>query len=442
MKKLRIGITGLRRAGKTVFLTSLINHLLDGSEDTLAIFKDEGVTFSGKALPLKPLTAAFPYERYLDGFRQEEPDWPGRTFQVSEFRIGLVWKRGKKRRRIDLRLIDYPGERLIDMPLLGKSFERWSEETIQIAEVGLRKGLSESWRQKCDQITAGSHIEAESVSAAIAEYKTYLHACKDAGLTFLQPSGVLLEKGETLSLNLDFCPLPEPVLKAAPDLAQTLKSRYNAYIRDYVKPFRRTLVKCSRQIVLVDVLKILRQGVDSYNDTRRCLRSVLDAYGYSRHRFWLSPLRIVDWLTKIHRVAFVATKADQCARGTRANLKTLLEELVRPKHRELQATMPEGRLGFHFCAAHRCTKDTSKTYEGKALSCLQGVLLDNLEGAEGIWFPGEVPAEWPDTEWDPNEREFGFPDFAPTPLPKRDGAVIDHINLDKVFWHIIEGVIR
>ena len=44
-ESIQIG-AALKKAGKTVFLTSLINHLLEGNEDTFQAFNDEAVTFS------------------------------------------------------------------------------------------------------------------------------------------------------------------------------------------------------------------------------------------------------------------------------------------------------------------------------------------------------------------------------------------------------------
>ena len=209
-----------------------------------------------------------------------------------------------------------------------------------------------------------------------------------------------------------------------------------------MRPFFRTAARCSRQIVLVDVMRVLRRGVHSYNDTRRSLRRVLDAYGYAEQRHPLSPLRLLDlFATKVDRVLFVATKADQCTKATRGNLRYLLEELVEPKRRELAVGLPDGRPRVTFCAAHRSTEDAAKEFEGRQLSCLRGHRADKAADKDGPWFPGEIPPAWPDDQWDPEQSQFIFPDFLPARLPMRDGALAPHINLDKVFWHTVEDIV-
>ena len=103
--------------------------------------------------------------------------------------------------------------------------------------------------------------------------------------------------------------------------------------------------------------------------------------------------------------------------------------------------LPHGRPKVTFCAALRATDDAVKQYDGRDLSCLRGFREDRAPEKEGPWFPGEVPPEWPEDAWDPEESQYAFPDFLPRRLPMRDGAVFPHINLDKVFWHVVEDLI-
>jgi predicted YcjX-like family ATPase len=439
MRTLRVAVTGLRQAGKTVFLTSLINHLLDGSEETLPAFRDEAVTFSAAPLPRRPGSTAFPYLRHLDELRSQTPSWPARTAEVTEFPLALTVRnlRNHRVRRIALEFVDYPGERLLDLPMLSMTYAQWSDQVLRDAEVGLRRDLSGPWLDQCGRIGFG-----RGAAAAVEQYAAYLRACREAGLSYLQPSAVLLADGSGGRHGPAFCPLPEDVRVAAADLASAYELRYRRYVRRHVRPFFRAAARCSRQIVLVDVMRILRRGVHAYNDTRRSLRAVLDAYGYAEQRHPLSPLRLLDLVsTKVDRVLFVATKADQCTKATRGNLRYLLEELVEPKRRELAASLPDGRPRVTFCAAHRSTEDAAKNVDGARVSCLRGCRTDGPPGKDGPWYPGEVPPAWPENQWDPEERQFTFPDFLPPRLPMRDGAVVPHINLDKVFWHAVEDAL-
>ncbi len=444
MKTVRVAVTGLRQAGKTVFLTSLINHLLEGSEETLQAFQDEAVTFSARRLPLPPHVKPFPYHAYLEALRRERPVWPERTFDLSEFRLELTLRNLNKRRTrvLALDLVDYPGERLLDMPMLTRDYAEWSDEAAREAAGAPKAELSADWLARCAELGAGNAPDDAATRGAVAAYRDYLRSCHERGFTYLQPAAMLMGPEHVAGASLRFCPLPAAVRERSPLVAARFGERYDAYVRQCVRPFFARAARCTRQIVLVDVLKILRQGVDSYNDTRRCLRAILDAYVYATQRHPLSPMRLIDaFRTQISRVAFVATKADQCTRATRGNLRFLLEELINPKRRQLIATLPDGRPRIMFCAAHRATEDAVKLYEGRDLSCLRGRREDAEQEKEGPWFPGEVPPEWPAEEWDPRQEQFVFPNFLPRQLPQRDGAVIPHVNLDKVLHYIMEDLL-
>ncbi|NLW51473.1 MAG: YcjX family protein [Candidatus Brocadiaceae bacterium] len=439
MRTLRVAVTGLRRAGKTVFLTSLINHLLDGSEETLPAFRDEAIAFSAAPLRRRSEATPFPYLQYLDQLRGDSPSWPARTSDVSEFPLALTVRNLKnhRARTVTLELVDYPGERLLDLPLVSMGYEEWSDQVSEEARVGLRKELSAPWLETCAQLHPGADDRP-----AVEHYADYLRDCRREGLGYLQPSALLLEADAVGQDRFRFCPLPDDVRRRLPELAREYGVRYGQYLRGYVRPFFRKAARCSRQIVLVDVLHILRRGVHSYNDTRRALRRILDAFGYAEQRHPLSPLRIIDMFqTRVDRMLFVATKADQCTRATRGNLRYLLEDLVEPKRRELAVGLPNGRPRVTFCAAHRSTEDAAKEFEGRQLSCLRGRRADRPADRDGPWFPGEIPPAWPDDQWNPEESQFIFPDFLPARLPMRDGATAPHINLDKVFWHTIEDIV-
>jgi predicted YcjX-like family ATPase len=396
-------------------------------------------------VPPRPGHVHFPYHRYLDELRQEEPRWPERTWEVSHFRLALTLRnlRRKKTHELLLEFVDYSGERLLDMPLLKRDYDLWSDEVIREAETGLKKELSGEWRERCEAIKPEATVEDAAVVSTVEEYEKYLGECRKRGLTFLQPAAVLLEHIGVRAESPGFSPVPADVQQRAPEVAREFRRRYDAYVHDQVKPFFREVGRCSRQIVLVDVLRVLREGVYSYNDTRRSVRQILDAYAYARMRHALSPMRLVDLFSeRIDRVVFVASKADQSTRATRGNLRMLLEDLVDQKRRQLVTTLPHGRPRVMFCAANRSTEDAYKQFDGRELSCLRGIREDGPADRDGPWFPGEVPPEWPDDAWDPDEEQFRFPNFTPRRLPMRDAAVIRHINLDRVFHYMIEDLIE
>jgi len=444
MKKLRLAVTGLCQAGKTVFLTSMINFLLENGSKHSAQFRGKGLMVSAKELPPDPSVDRFPYEDYLRGFKKKPPQWPEHTNKLSEFHMKLrLPKSGRRSKEYRLELVDYPGERIIDLTLSESNYETWSDDMTRELTVVIRESLSREFREACEALSNGSKENAAHKKVAIGEYKHYLLKCKKKGLNFLQPSKMLLENSE--DKNLAFCPLPKKVRENAPSIAAEFKEKYEAYKLKHLESFAKEVTKCSRQIVLVDVLQILKNGVDVYNDARKCFDSILDIYRYKKMHSWfmdfivrLSPFKKVS----IERVAFVATKADQATRANRQNMRALLKELVAKKRADLLSSR-KANVRFFFGAAHRSTKDKKGTWreQGKSVSGLAGRRKNKDTDQERFIFPGEVPDEWP-SEWEAGEEAYRFPDFLPRALPARDGAIFDHVNLDEVLLYMFEDIVR
>ncbi len=147
----RLGVTGLSRSGKTVFISSLVHNLLNGGR--LPLFEP---VQSGRvsAVRLEPQPDdAVPRFQYEDHIRALVKDriWPDSTRAISELRITLDyqsasgWNRLFSPGRLSIDIVDYPGEWLLDLPLLGKDYRTFSEETIALAETGIRSELSREW---------------------------------------------------------------------------------------------------------------------------------------------------------------------------------------------------------------------------------------------------------------------------------------------------------
>ncbi|MCI0599371.1 MAG: YcjX family protein, partial [Beijerinckiaceae bacterium] len=138
---IRLGVTGLSRAGKTIFITALIEHLtkaaspaLRGRKNTLPVFRvhAEG-RLTGGTLEPQPDDAVprFAYEDHAaaligaKGFSGSRR-WPESTRRISELRLRLYFDQpaGMRpgRQSLTIDIVDYPGEWLLDLPLLTKSY--------------------------------------------------------------------------------------------------------------------------------------------------------------------------------------------------------------------------------------------------------------------------------------------------------------------------------
>src|SRR5208282_1358115 len=118
----RIGVTGLARAGKTALLTSLAANLLAAGAGFPAL-----PALAGKRLRVKlaPEGAVglprFDHLAHLAALEADPPRWPGRTGAVSllalDIDVGSDWA-VLPDRMLRLELLDYPGEWLLDLSLL------------------------------------------------------------------------------------------------------------------------------------------------------------------------------------------------------------------------------------------------------------------------------------------------------------------------------------
>ena len=128
---LRLGVTGLARAGKTVFITALVHNLMHGGR--LPLFKAYASgRIAGAMLQPQPDddVPRFDYERHVAAL-VDERIWPDSTRQVSELRLTVAYESASFLSRtfgsgkLNVDLVDYPGEWLLDLPLLSKGFATW-----------------------------------------------------------------------------------------------------------------------------------------------------------------------------------------------------------------------------------------------------------------------------------------------------------------------------
>lgn len=132
---LRVGVTGLSRSGKTVFITALVHALMRGAR--LPVFRAMAEGRIVKAeLAHQPDDAVprFAYEDHLAALTGPDRHWPDSTRRIAELRLTIryesreAWSAGPHALTLDI--VDYPGEWLLDLGLLDKSFAAWSRESL------------------------------------------------------------------------------------------------------------------------------------------------------------------------------------------------------------------------------------------------------------------------------------------------------------------------
>ena len=132
----RLGVTGLSRAGKSVFITALVANLLHTGR-MLQLRSAVNVQIQSTFLQPQPddTVARFEYERNLDALLAAIPSWPDGTKTISQLRLlfrfapsGMLNALSRPR-MLHLDIVEYPGEWLLDL-----SYEQWAAAALASAE--------------------------------------------------------------------------------------------------------------------------------------------------------------------------------------------------------------------------------------------------------------------------------------------------------------------
>ncbi|MBO0752807.1 MAG: YcjX family protein, partial [Bradyrhizobiaceae bacterium] len=258
--KVRLGITGLSRAGKTVFITALVHGLARGGRFPVFEALAEGRIARARLAP-QPDDAVprFDYENHVKALVSDRV-WPQSTRQISELRLVIEYQsQSGAMRELVLDMVDYPGEWLLDLPLLSKSFETWSAETLDSSRRGPRRQLAAQWHGHLATLDAAGPADEGAAIAAAAYFTDYLTACRNErfALSLLPPGRFLMPGDLAGSPALTFSPLDVAGDGEPPpgSLWAMMRRRYESYKDVVVRPFFRDhFARLDRQIVLVDAL--------------------------------------------------------------------------------------------------------------------------------------------------------------------------------------------
>ena len=462
---LRLGVTGLSHAGKTVFIVALVDHLTraasvraDGRRSHLPVFRvlAEG-RFTRGCLQPQPDDAVprFAIEDHLaalaGGDAGRERTWPHSTRRVSELRLRLDFERRGGLRNgpasLVLDIVDYPGEWLLDLPLLGKSYADWAAETWAASAAPARAALAADWRGLTVGIDANAAADEETARRAAERFTTYLRGCRAEAhaLSTLPPGRFLMPGDLEGSPALTFAPL---VLRAgdappAGSIGAMMERRYEAYKAHVVKPFFRDhFARLDRQIVLVDALAALNAGPAAVRDLEAALADVLVAFRIGRTSLLANLVR-----PRIDRILFAATKADHLHHTSHDRLEAILRLLTARAMTRAEAS--GAAVDVVALAGIRATREGTA---GDALDAVIGTPLagerigeDLFDGlSEAAIFPGDLPSDPAEalragTHVPVDGPDYRFVRFRP-PVPARaDGRPLPppHIRLDRALQFLL-----
>jgi len=380
----------------------------------------------------------FDYESNLAKLTAPDPDWPHNTKSTSQVRVALRYTPGtllKRRLRgvttLNLDIVDYPGEWLLDLPLLDRTYAEWSRETLELARRPPRDALAAEWLSYLSDRDPADPAEEMVARRAAELYTNYLLACRssDALLSLIQP-GRFVEPGDLAGAPvLAFCPLPEPPRRAGRHtMWSMMEERYEAYKTNIVRRFfTEHFARLDRQIVLVDVLGAMNAGPAAVADMQTSLSATLEAFRHGRSS-WLS--RLLGG--RIDRVLFAATKADHIPSSQHANLRRLLDGLVADRRNAIR--FEGARVETMAIAALKCTETVMTEHQGRQLSCVRGIPLGRTEPT--VLYPGEIPDDHRLLERN-GGRRLNFLEFRPPSLTARQGRGLPNIRLDQALEFLI-----
>src|ERR1700736_3574497 len=164
---IRLGVTGLSRAGKTVFITALLHGLTRGGRfPVLEPFAPGRIARARLEPQPDDAVPRFNYESHVRTLI-EERRWPNSTVDISELLLVIDYQRQNGAdRTLTLDIVDYPGEWLLDLPLLNKSYEQWSSESLALSRERPRVPLAAKWHDHLATLNAQQRADEQAALTA------------------------------------------------------------------------------------------------------------------------------------------------------------------------------------------------------------------------------------------------------------------------------------
>lgn len=439
----KLAVTGLSGSGKTAFITALVKQLTSQANDKNLPFFDvmrEQRHIATKVVPQEALKVpTFDYPRALNALLPSDgmPTWPASTERINTLRLAIKYQSASGIRghfspqsTLYLDIIDYPGEWLLDLPMLEQSYSQWCEQQYPLLLQHPRVNTSSEFLNALDQLDLNAPVD-ESVLAQIAEL--YQHMLvglkKDTKLAMLQPGRMLMPgdlKGAPLLLffPVNFKQVNSDDIIAGSNLEHLIK-RFNAYVKEVVKPFYNEHFKhFDRQIVLVDVLSALNEGHETLQEQSSVINQLLAHFNYGESGFFKRLFK-----PNIDKILFAANKSDHISAKYHKDLALLLDSLV---HEQTNYLKFDGvQIETMAMSSITATQPRQVTDKGQTLECIYGKPLNEQDWL--TYLPPQPPNrmlnknEWP-------AQGFEFLSFAPMPAPDKQ---LKHIRLDHVMQYLL-----
>ena len=434
-KHICIGVTGFSGSGKSTFITSLIHQLRFSNEASLSGFlpaRDQKIV-EVNLLPL-PHLELFDYQKNIESLSSSPPKWPNSTSELSGCVVEIIYKRNSylksilgEHTKLKIEIRDYPGEWILDIPLLEQDYFSWSIENSNLFQQPERMKILGSFYMKLQSISPFDVLSETEIDGICDNYIQFLKNCKNNGMTLIQPGRMLLSGSSDL-FSYFF-----PVLglkqydKSALDKAdenciyKVMNSRFSAYQDDIVKPFYHDFFKSvDRQIILIDTLKALGGSKDNFEDMMIAFSRIIDSYKVGLNGF-------LDRVTspKVERIIFLSSKPDGILISQHENLRHLTDDIIKRVCK--QSIRNSINIETEIACAVRTTEDMNTHLTATLMDGKRGKVVHPI-------IPENIPTQ---TDWD-SFKNWQPLEFQPPVIPGlKFGAKLPCIRIDKVLKDLI-----
>ncbi len=444
----RIGVVGLYNSGKTVLLTSLINHLQHHDPTRFALGHDRVIVRRFRIEPTDKEWDKFNYEGHRDAL-VHGGHWPAKTRDRSQF-VCRFERSDWTVHDVLLKLYDLPGERIADAAMMGRSFAEWSDHILSVL------GNDSTYRVHCLpflEVLADTDVQEarllrtykESLARLILHYKPLITPS-----TFLLDATGSLAEPDTpenlaekrccgLDATRSFVPLSADCRERCPVLVEKYDAFFRQYRDELVAPLLFALKSCHALLVLIDVTMLLAGGVGMYDDNRQMLQDLIEVLDPGKNPWEKLFDPVSRWLLPhtlrpggIDRIAFVAPKLDLVHPLDRDRMVHLIRRMVQRYVQNYDGLRAE----YLNCSAVVSTKVLPDKAGERYLIGVPMRSADGRKiprGEEQCFAVSELPDDWP-IEWSPGT--YQFPEVYPR-MPVRKDYPPDQINLDRILTFLL-----
>lgn len=434
-KHICIGVTGFSGSGKSTFITSLIHQLRYSNEAKLGGFlpaRDQKIV-DVKLLPILGLEL-FDYQSGINALASEPPQWPEPTSHLSGCIVEITYKRDSllngvmgETTKLNIEIRDYPGEWLLDIPLLEQDYLSWSADVTELVTQSERRSLMGPLFSQLQSLKPFDKLSEREIDTLCQSYSEFLKRCKERGMTLIQPGHMLLssphDSFKPFIPLLDLHHYDRTALMQAEEgtLYRIMQQRYIDYVKSTVEPFYNNFFKSvDRQVVLIDTLKALNGGKENFDDMMIAFTRIIDSYRVGLTGFiskLISP--------KVERIVFLSSKPDRILMNQHENLRQLTNNII--NHVCTQSIRNSIQIETEIACAVRCTQDHEDYLKVTRMDGQQGKL-------EHPMIPDHIPV---DDEW-AAFTDWSLRDLQAPRVPNlKQGARLPSIRMDMVLKDLV-----